>query len=81
MMMNIQNDTVYAYSLTGGKEYTQKRKTEMSVSAYFSWLKRDWAKAGLILAIFLFVFLFVFVREQDFVLFLISAADAAVHAA
>ncbi len=43
----------------------------MSAAAYFRWLKRDWAKAGLILSIFLFVFLFVFVKDTDFVLFLI----------
>ena len=43
----------------------------MSIAAYFSWLKRDWARVGLILAIFLFVFLLVFVKNTDFVLFLI----------
>ena len=43
----------------------------MRFSEYFNWLKRDWAKVGLILSIFLFVFLFTFVRDQDFVLFLI----------
>jgi hypothetical protein len=43
----------------------------MSVSAYYAWLKKDWAKTGLILAIFLFVFLVVFVKPNDFVLFLI----------
>ena len=43
----------------------------MSIVDYFRWLKRDWAKTGLILSIFLFVFLFVFVKNTDFVLFLI----------
>jgi hypothetical protein len=43
----------------------------MSVAAYYGWLKRDWAKTGLIVSIFLFVFLFVFVKNSDFVLFLI----------
>jgi hypothetical protein len=43
----------------------------MSVAAYYHWLKRDWAKTGLIVSIFLFVFLFVFVKNSDFVLFLI----------
>ena len=43
----------------------------MTFSEYFKWLKRDWAKAGLILSIFLFVFLFVFVWPQDRVLFVL----------
>jgi hypothetical protein len=38
---------------------------------YFHWLKKDWAKAGFILSIFLLVFLFVFVRNVDYVLFLL----------
>ncbi len=43
----------------------------MTIAAYLSWLKRDWAKTGLILSIFLLVFLFVFVRNVDRVLFII----------
>lgn len=43
----------------------------MSLSDYYRWLKRDWAKTGFILSIFLFVFLIVFVKNSDFVLFLI----------
>ena len=43
----------------------------MSIAAYYRWLKRDWAKTGLVVSIFLFVFLFVFVKNNDFVLFLI----------
>jgi len=43
----------------------------MTLSEYFRWLKRDWAKTGLILAIFLLVFLFVFVRKADFVVFIL----------
>lgn len=43
----------------------------MNISEYYSWLKRDWAKAGLILSIFLLVFLFVFVRKVDFVVFIL----------
>lgn len=43
----------------------------MSVSQYYDWLKRDWAKAGLVISIFLFVFLLVFVREVDFVVFIV----------
>ncbi len=43
----------------------------MTLNAYFQWLKRDWAKVGFILSIFLFVFLFAFVREADFVIFLL----------
>lgn len=43
----------------------------MSFAAYFRWLKRDWAKVGVILSIFLFIFLFVFVKDTDFALFLI----------
>ncbi len=43
----------------------------MSVSDYFRWLKKEWAKVGFILSIFLFVFLIVFVRKIDFVVFII----------
>lgn len=43
----------------------------MTLQQYFAWLKRDWAKVGFILSIFLFVFLFVFVKNTDFVLFLL----------
>jgi len=43
----------------------------MRISEYYSWLKRDWAKAGLIVSIFFFVLLVVFVKDSDFVLFLI----------
>ena len=43
----------------------------MTLSAYFRWLKQDWAKVGFILSLFLFVFMFVFVKDTDFVLFLL----------
>lgn len=43
----------------------------MNIPEYYSWLKRDWAKAGLVLSIFLLVFLFVFVRQADFVVFIL----------
>ncbi len=43
----------------------------MTLRAYFTWLKRDRAKAGFLISIFLFVFLFAFVRDTDFVLFLL----------
>ena len=43
----------------------------MNVSEYTSWLKRDWAKAGFVVSIFLSVFLFVFVRKIDFVVFIL----------
>ncbi|RLD90863.1 MAG: hypothetical protein DRJ13_17810 [Bacteroidetes bacterium] len=43
----------------------------MSFFEYFLWLKKEWAKAGLILSIYLFVMLFVFVRKYDFVLFIL----------
>jgi hypothetical protein len=42
----------------------------MTLTDYYRWLKRDWAKAGFILSIFLFIFLFAFVKNIDFVLFL-----------
>ncbi len=42
----------------------------MNISEYYRWLKKDWAKAGLILSIFLLLFLFAFVRQDDFVLFI-----------
>jgi len=43
----------------------------MVVSDYYRWLKKEWAKTGFILSIFLFVFLIVFVRKDDFVVFLL----------
>jgi len=43
----------------------------MTLADYYRWLKRDWAKVGFILSIFLFVFLFAFVKNTDFVLFLL----------
>jgi hypothetical protein len=43
----------------------------MSFAEYYRWLKKEWAKVGVILAIFLFVFLFVFVRTSDFVVFIL----------
>jgi len=43
----------------------------MTVSEYFRWLKKEWAKVGFILSIFLFVFLIVFVCKNDFVVFII----------
>ena len=43
----------------------------MTLSEYFQWLKREWAKVGLILSIYLFVMLFVFVRRYDFVVFVL----------
>ena len=43
----------------------------MGFADYYKWLKRDWAKAGLILSIFLLVFLFVFVLQIDEVVFFI----------
>lgn len=43
----------------------------MVPSEYFRWLKKEWAKVGVILSIFLFVFLFVFVRKDDFVVFVL----------
>ncbi|MPW39104.1 HXXEE domain-containing protein [Thermococcus sp. 101 C5] len=43
----------------------------MKPAQYYEWLKREWAKVGLILSIYLVVFLFVFVRNYDFVVFLI----------
>ena len=43
----------------------------MNISEYMRWLKKDWAKVGVILSIFLFVMLFVFVRKVDFVVFVL----------
>lgn len=39
----------------------------MTLSEYFRWLKKEWAKVGFILSIYLFVMLFVFVRRYDFI--------------
>jgi hypothetical protein len=43
----------------------------MNISEYYQWLKKEWAKVGVILSIFFFVFLFVFVRKTDFVVFIL----------
>ena len=43
----------------------------MTIKQYIKWFKHDWAKAGLLISIFLFAFLFVIVKESNFVLFLI----------
>ncbi|NQS90926.1 MAG: HXXEE domain-containing protein [Chloroflexi bacterium] len=43
----------------------------MTLMEYYKWLKKDWAKAGLILSVFLMVFLWVFVRKTDFVVFIL----------
>ena len=43
----------------------------MKISEYYNWFKRDWAKAGFLISIFLFIFLFVFVKDRDFIVFLI----------
>ena len=43
----------------------------MTVADFYKWLKKDWAKTGSILSIFLFVFLFIFVRKYDIVIFVL----------
>ena len=43
----------------------------MTINEYIQWLKRDWAKAGFVVSIFLFIFLFTFVRQFDFVIFIL----------
>jgi hypothetical protein len=43
----------------------------VNISGYYRWLKRDWAKAGLVLSFYLFIFLFVFVRQVDVVVFIL----------
>ena len=43
----------------------------MTLKEYYAWFKRDWAKAGLLISIFLFAFLFFIVKDPDFVLFLL----------
>lgn len=43
----------------------------MTLSEYYQWLKKEWAKVGFILSIFLLIFLFVFVRNSDFVIFIL----------
>jgi hypothetical protein len=47
------------------------REPKMIFSEYFRWLKKEWAKVGVILAIYLFVMLIVFVRKVDFVVFVL----------
>jgi len=43
----------------------------VTLADYYRWLKRDLAKVGFILSIFLFIFLFAFVKDTDFALFLL----------
>jgi len=43
----------------------------MTISEYYQWLKKEWAKVGFMLSIFLLVFLFVYVRKSDFVVFIL----------
>lgn len=43
----------------------------MKISEYYSWLKKDWAKVGFIISIFLFIFLFVFILKEDIILFIL----------
>ncbi len=43
----------------------------MTLNAYFAWFKRDWAKAGFLISIFLFIFLFALIKNTDFALFLL----------
>lgn len=43
----------------------------MKISEYYTWLKLNWAKVGLILSLYLFVFLSIFVLKVDFIVFLI----------
>jgi len=43
----------------------------MTIIEYYKWLKKEWAKVGLILSIFLFAILFVIVRQYDFVIFVL----------
>ncbi len=46
-------------------------KTRMNIAGYYKWLKKNWARTGFILSIFLLVFLIVFVRHDDIVVFII----------
>ena len=43
----------------------------MTIAEYYNWLKKEWAKVGVILSIFLLVVLFVIVRQYDFVIFIL----------
>ena len=43
----------------------------MTISEYYKWLKKEWAKVCVILSIFLFVILFAIVRQFDFVIFIL----------
>ncbi len=43
----------------------------MNIVEYYKWLKKEWAKVGLILSFFLLIFLWVFVRNTDFVVFIL----------
>ena len=48
-----------------------EKENKMSIAEYYGWLKKEWAKVGVILSIFLFVFLIIFVRKSDFVVFIL----------
>jgi len=43
----------------------------LTISDFYKWLKKDWAKTGFVLSIFLIVFLFIFVRKYDPVVFVL----------
>ena len=43
----------------------------MTIAEYFKWLKKEWAKVGFILSIFLLVILLTTIRKYDYVLFIL----------
>ncbi|MFT5878638.1 MAG: hypothetical protein ACI9GM_001057 [Salibacteraceae bacterium] len=49
------------------------KKTEkiITIPEYYKWLKREWAKVGFIVGLFLFAFLIVAVRPHDYILFIL----------
>jgi hypothetical protein len=47
------------------------KKKIMNFKEYYKWLKREWAKVGFIVALFLFPVLIIGVRPHDYILFIL----------
>ena len=43
----------------------------MNITEYYKWLKKEWAKVGFIVSLFLFPVLIIAVRPHDYILFIL----------
>lgn len=57
--------------MLGLLKYLKEFRYKMKISDYYNWLRRDWAKIGVVLSFFLLVMLLAFAKEKDFIVFLI----------